>query len=90
MRAWVLELMYINDNPSVIVLYNVAEYHVLCIFKALQNSSQWQEYLHLEDFLKFYEVQSLQWKQVNCNILMKSINCNMSIGEGRWQSNYLV
>ena len=41
-----------------------AEYHVMCIFKALQKDPAPQESLCLEEFYNFYEMQNLQWKKV--------------------------
>lgn len=40
----------------------------MCIFKALQFDPRPQEHLCLEEFLKFYEVQNLQWKKVYAEV----------------------
>ena len=40
------------------------------IFKALQHDPNPQEYLCLEEFMEFYTVQNLQWKQVSILALL--------------------
>ena len=57
----------------------IAEYQVMCIFKALQGTSEPQEYICLKQFLNFYEVQNLNWKQVrkfiSSSLIMSSYLC---------------
>ena len=51
----------------------------MCIFKALQGTSEPQEYICLKQFLNFYEVQNLNWKQVrkfiSSSLIMSSYLC---------------
>lgn len=63
-------LLNILSSPSIHLL-PIAEYQVLCIFKALQkgqedktDTTHIDHGISLEDFYNFYEIQNMKWRRV--------------------------